>query len=425
VVLEDGKPVPLSTWKDKDGTQHPGMLEFTTDQFKTDTPGAQILRQDTIEVGDMTVGMMAARFDFGLETNLSQQALIRASDLQYYIIAMTCPAPRTGPVEDDAGVKSAVELFNASLNSVQILDQSKIKEDQDERLFRTRFFYVNLSKDRIAKALQKEQWLRMIYDGKDIGYTYVVEEFGRDIPRKGGKADRQQNTGPEGVLIGVRSRLLPPTGGQVDSESWLYCSLDRKSEAWSTIGVGDDPKLGAKGRATTGELGITRWREKPVADPPGGIGVKPNVSLTEDYRLEVTKIGPNQSGEPIVRSLPPFYLPQAIGQLLPRLVPTREPRTFAFVTWVSDAGQLMFRYVDVGAEKDCALGGKRFRAIPVRDYVGLEGSVTTHYISPEGKYMGSVNEDSKITILPTDAATLEKLWKNANLTRPGEVDDKK
>jgi len=41
-----------------------------------------------------------------------------------------------------------------------------------------------------------------------------------------------------------------------------------------------------------------------------------------------------------------------------------------------------------------------------------------HYVSLEGKYLGSVNHDSKITILPTDAATLQKMWQNADLTRP-------
>jgi hypothetical protein len=421
VILEMDKPVPLTKWKDDEGRINNGMLEFTTEQFRTDTPGAEILRQDVIDVGDLPVGMMAARFNFGLETNLTQQAIVGqpSSQLQYYIIAMTCPAPRQGDLESDPGVRAAVESFNATVRSVQVLDQTAIKEDHVERLFRTRTLFVNWTTDRLKRSIQPEQWLRVIQDGKDIGYTYVVEELGQDIPRKG-KPDRQ---GPaQGVLIGVRSRMLPPTGGQLDSESWLYCSFDRKNEAWSTIAYIDDPK---EGKSTGGEVGVSRKREKPVADkPPEGIG-KPVVSLTEEYRLEVTRLGRNISSEPIIRDLPPYYLPQALGQLLPRLVPLREPKTFLFATYVSDAGQLMYRYVDVGAEKDVALGGKRLRAVPVKDHVGLEGSVTTHFISPEGKYLGSVNEDSKVTILPTDPATLEKLWKNLNLSRPGAVEEGK
>jgi hypothetical protein len=420
VILETGKPLPLTTWKDKDGVEHPGMLELTTEQFKTDTPGSQILRQDTTNVGDVSVGMMAARFNYGLETNLLQEAVVRASDQQYFIFAFTCTAPRNGDVSQDPGVQTAVETFSQVLDSLQLLDQTSIKEDQDERLFRTRTLFVNLTRKKLTDTLQKEQWLRVLRDGKDVGYTYVTEEIGRDLPRKGRP---ERSTGPDGVLIGTRSRVVNDTGGQLDSESWQFVTFDRRYEAWSTVGFTTDPRAG---KANFGELGITRWRERPVADQvPQGLGAHPNVSLTEEYRLEVTKLGRNQSAtEPIVRDLPPFYLPQAIDHLLPRLIPTREPKGFAFATWVSDAGQLMLRYVDVGTEQEVALNHKRVRAIPIKDRVGLEGPLTTHYMSPEGKYLGSVNEDTHVTILPTDAATLEQLWKNANLTRPGAVEGK-
>src|SRR5688500_18549312 len=79
----------------------------------------------------------------------------------------------------------------------------------------------------------------------------------------------------------------------------------------------------------------------------------------------------------------------------------------------------MMRYVDVGTEQEVALGGERVRAVPITDRLGLEGSPTIHYIEPAtNRYLGSVNNDSKISILPTDAATLQKKWANADLTRP-------
>jgi len=78
--------------------------------------------------------------------------------------------------------------------------------------------------------------------------------------------------------------------------------------------------------------------------------------------------------------------------------------------------------VDVGTEGEYIHTGNKIHAVPVRDRLGLEGSVTTHYVTPEGEYLGSINTDSKITILPTDAATLQKMWKDVNLTRPGDVE---
>jgi hypothetical protein len=416
VILEQDKPLSLTMWKNKDGNDQPGMLEITTNQFKADTPGSQILRQDTINIGEVSVGVMVARASSGVNTSLIQRGIIRSSDLQYYILAMTSPAPRDGDVEQDAGVQLAAQTFSQMLDSIQLLDQSAIKQDQDDRLIRTRTLLLNLTEEKLRKSLQSEQWYRVIRDGNDVGYSYVVEEIAHDLPRKG---QPPATSGPEGVLIGVRSRMIPDTGIQIDSESWLFSTFDRKTESWSRIMYVNNSKAG---KSTTGELGVTRWRQRPVPDPDQDIGSKHGVSLTEEYRLEVTKLARNVSSEPTVRDLPPFYLPQAINHLLPRLVPLNEAKGYLFATWVSDAGQLMYRYVDVGDEQEVALGNKRVRAIAVKDHVGLEGIVTTHYISSDGQYLGSVNEDSKLTILPADGATLAKLWQNANLTRPGNIE---
>ena len=105
----------------------------------------------------------------------------------------------------------------------------------------------------------------------------------------------------------------------------------------------------------------------------------------------------------------------------PRLLPLEAPTTYMFATFVSDRREVMMRYVDVGTEQEVDLAGSRVRAVPITDRIGLQGSATIHYMGPDGKYLGSVNKDSKITILPTDAATLQRLWANkALLTRPTE-----
>jgi hypothetical protein len=70
------------------------------------------------------------------------------------------------------------------------------------------------------------------------------------------------------------------------------------------------------------------------------------------------------------------------------------------------------------------IGGQTRLAIPVRDRLGLEGSITTHYFNSDGNYLGSVNKDSKITVLPADRVTIEGLWKNADLSRPAEIEQK-
>jgi hypothetical protein len=136
----------------------------------------------------------------------------------------------------------------------------------------------------------------------------------------------------------------------------------------------------------------------------------------------VRTIGKEKNAAPIKQDLPPWYIPQAVGHLLPRLLPLREPKTYLFAVYVSEQQHVMHRYVDVGKEEEVELAGQKVRAVPISDRIKLEGTPTIHYLSPEGKYLGSVNKDSKITILPTDAASLQKIWENhADLTRPREI----
>jgi hypothetical protein len=82
---------------------------------------------------------------------------------------------------------------------------------------------------------------------------------------------------------------------------------------------------------------------------------------------------------------------------------------------------VMLRYVDVEPERTLTFDGRRVQAIAVHERLGLEGSVTTHYMTADGRYLGSVNEDSRITVLPTDADTLERIWTTPDLTRPEAI----
>jgi hypothetical protein len=416
-----------------------GILDLLADKMKTDAPNAQVLRQDVITISGVDVGMLAARYTIGPQTNLTQQAIFKADDENFYLFNLTTPAPRTGEIGDDANVQSAVGTFTDMLDTVHLLEQTSVREEQEERLMHTRTLFVNWTPEKIKAALVKEQWLRLLRDGRDVGYSYVVEEEGRDLPRPGHKQSEFAG-GDEGVLIGVRSRSVPKAGVQVDSQSWMWVSFDRKHEKWSDaadINRGKDA-AGKPQIDHVGSVGSSDQQEETVFDKdlvghpeqigPGKDDVdknQPPFRRTEVYTLNAEQFGQNQSGAPFVQQLPVFYIPEALAHLLPRLVPRKEAAKYMFASYVSDAQKpaVMARYVDVGFEQEVTLGGQKIMAIPVRDRIGLEGSVTTHYISAAGQYLGSVSPDTKIEILPSDAATLEQLWKNVDLSRPGAVPD--
>jgi hypothetical protein len=248
--------------------------------------------------------------------------------------------------------------------------------------------------------------MRLLQDGKDVGYMCIFEE----IESKGG-VDR--------VKIGIRSRSFPDANTIADGETWYIVNVDRRHEDWSNLIWVQDRKTN-KGKQIV-EIGSSDRRTTRQADTSGQIVLgdakdpkQPPVRTFDTYELNV-----QTPAEPVKRSLPPFYMPQALGHLLPRLLPTREPKTYLFATYVSDRREVMMRYVDVGTEQETTIGRQRVRAVPVTDRLGLEGSATIHYIDPStSRYLGSTNTDSKITILPTDAETLQQKWQNADLTRP-------
>lgn len=438
-LMSLSKAMPLSKTEDKNGVVTNGMVEYLSAQLQNQIPGLEVKRQDTTNLGDTPVGMIAVRYQLGLDNILKQEAIIPAylnntpgvpleghTSRAFYIFDMTSPAPKTGDLDKDANVKEAVDIFGRVIDSVKILDQDQLKQELIDRKIRTRGLLVNLTPARIRESLVKEQWLRLTRDGKDIGYSYIVEDEASDLPKKG---VIQEATNPEaaGVLVGIRSRTVPGPDQQVDAETWMFVTLNRRHEAWQTSGLVQGPK-GTK--QPFSEYGASDMKTRSVVDPdllPGEKTAKgedktqPPVRQIDEYTLNVTHVS-KTAQPPMNQELPPWYLPQALGHLLPRLVAKYEGKTYVFASYVSDRNEVMNRFIDVGYEEEVELGGQKVRAVPVTDRLGYEGARTVHYISPDGKYLGSVNEESKVTILATDRVTLEKLWKNANLTKPAEIE---
>jgi hypothetical protein len=386
-----------------------GLLEVSAARLKQVNPSMEIVRQDTTKVNGDNVGILAARFSAGAtQRRLIQQAIIQANDQLYYTLTMTTPgsANEKGGDSTDPNEVAAVNAFKQVLDSVKLLDRAAVKDDQNERLFRTRALYVNLTPAKIKSALIPEQWMRLLRDGHDIGYTYTVEES-------------DNAAGVDGVKIGIRSRSYPDQNTQVDGETWYGLSGDRRHENWSNLVWVQD--LNRKAADLVTELGSSDMTSKKVlvGQPPFPKGQNPPVQIVDVFVLNVQKVAKRTNAAPLKQDLPPWYLPQAMSHLLPRLLPIRSPKSFMFAVYVSDAGKVMHRYVEIGGEQPVELDGKQVLAIPISDRITLEGSKTIHYMSPEGKYLGSVNKESKITILPTDASTLQKIWQNkADLSRP-------
>jgi hypothetical protein len=387
----DGKPMTVV-----------GMYDAILDQMEKATPG-KVLRNDVLYGDGYDAGVVAQHYSIATNTYLTQRAVVRANDRLYYVITLTTPAPRDNPTADP-DIKRAVALFNGTLDSVKLIDQTKIRQDQDERLLTTRGALVDIaSETKMRAALIPETWLRLIRNGKDIGYSYVIEEVANEIPRQGMKP----RGGVEGVLVGVRSRTEPDAGLRVDTETWMWMSFDRRQESFSNQAA-VQPKTGPL--QVTKEAGFTIRRTRPQGE-----------ALKDEWRLDVRYGGKSEGMQSLQRELPPFYLPLALNQISNRMLLARGPKNYLFYAYVSERREVMARYVDVLGVQSAKFNGQLIQAQVIEDRIGLRGSVTRHYYDPKGRYLGSENTDAKIVILPTDRPTLERMYKDADLSRPNAV----
>ena len=450
------EPTRLIGASDNFGKPVPGLMDQTIQRLKRDLSGCKIVRQDLTNVRDgnttvkENVGMIAVRYTGSGAHFLTQQAIIQADDRLFYLLALTSPGSDSTDdnAPEDPGERFAVETFRQMLDSVRLLDTQAIAQDQLDRLVRTRAVMRSWSTARLHMALAPEQWLRVIRDGRDVGYSYITEQTAAGVPRplkpeelKAGKSDRDLVQPGQGILIGVRARALttPPDPAenerkrgpvQMDSAAWLWVGPDRRLEDWSRITVVDDGTVDKDGKPLkrhseefgSSERQLTRSLDRDAL--PGAMNdpKQPAIKVAEQATLQVTTLTGSGAAEPVSNQPPPWYLPQALGHLLPRLLPLDQPKSYLFATYIPDTRAVMHRYVEVGREQRVTFGGNIVRAVPITDRIGWHGSITTHYIAPSGKYLGSENKDSGLLILPTDAQTLLSIWKNANLTRPGGVE---
>lgn len=386
----------LTQVRDRQGNLQPGMLEHTATRLKEELPDAEFLRQEKIRIGAGPVGMLVLRHSRNLKPLLSQQAILERNLREYYLIALTTPGAGKGAQDAGPGERLAVETFSQILDSVRLLDGEDLRAEQDARLFATRSVMLRFKPDRIRAALVKERWTRVLKNGKDVGYAIIRER----VPSA---RDRR-----EGVEIAIRSRMLPNPGLQVDSGSIMYATMDMRHEDWRTL----TEYVNVKQRDAQKDYTPPQIAEFGVSDRRSVPG------HADDYTLSVIFESTQEQVEPVTRPLPPFYLPQAFAHLLPRLLPLNEPKAFLFTSWVPESREVILRYVDVRDSKRVDFNGELVRCVPVEERIGLEGSVTTHYVSHDGQWLGSENKDAGIKVVPTTEEALKKLWKDVVLDDP-------
>jgi hypothetical protein len=445
------KPINLATPKPLGGAT--GLVELTASQLQEMNQAAVILTRDVepIGIGGTNVGLIEARYLAGTNVIYAQQALIQDNPRHYFSLQMISPGkPKDAPAQDklsDAEEK-AREIFRHVIASAQVLDRDALAEEQVKRAYQTRQLWVLIDKKKIVDAMLPQHFMRVLQDGKDIGFVQIderlathhghegieyivhsrVESGGQQVTDPGRYEAPQQPASPgDEAGIVVPKGVAAPAGSlaaaqvtptSIYTNATYFVTFDRAHEDWTTTTQADQQVT-----SQLTEMGNSDLLEKRMLDAqamaeqikagkkPADRNGNPPTTQKSDFTLDVAQYARGgRVGKPVHAQLPPFYIPQVIGQMLPRLLPP-EPAQYFFASYVSSQKNVMARYVDVEPAKEVTIDDRMIRAIPITDRIGVDGVPTIHYVTRDGGWIGSVNEDAKLTVLPTDQRTLEAIWK--------------
>ena len=391
--------------RDKPVPPTPGLLDELEGALQRNNPGTQVLRKDVVNVGRYDTGLLTSRYSMGGQSWLHQQAILQESSTHFFVIDWTTPSGWTAKQEnaEDAKESVAVALFDVILRTVQLFDTAPVKKELLERVASGRAMGINLAR-RAETVLIPEQYYRMLLKGKDVGWMFVTERF-------------DNYNGKHGVRVTTtlsRKDAANAPVMRVDAE--LFSTPDRRQpdEAWVS-------RTTINGLDSFNEFGQSSKRNRQTfvkvmpKDPNKPIGIDANT--VEEEKLTVNQSTQGQA-RTIERELfePYCYLPQAWTLLLPRLLPAKEHKTYAFATWIPSEREIIWRYVDAEGDREVRFNGNTFRAWVIRDRIGLEGEATFHYFNAAGVYLGSETPASGVSIVPSDFKSLHELYPNETFT---------
>ncbi|MCK4602558.1 MAG: hypothetical protein KAU28_08840, partial [Phycisphaerae bacterium] len=213
----------------------------------------------------------------------------------------------TGPVD----MKDRLDaICGAVLATLEVTDPKKALEKRKELLARGEKLLAGLTDKKLTDATHGEpQWCLLRFKGDDVGFMLTTESATRREGRRGYE-----------VKLWVMSRL--PKDQPRLLKRVLFTTVDRKLERWTeSLQIGSGPTS-----VVIGEDGI---RQDDVIV----------CNFARGDRIDTNK-------KAVPASLT-FYLPRAIGLLLPRLVDLQEQTSYAFAVYAGDVNDFDMRTLKV------------------------------------------------------------------------------
>ena len=241
MALGQDMTITLSVQTSKvDVTLEP-LVEDALHQLATKHPSAQVIAQDSLNVGDVPGAVLMVGIPTGRKGPwVLGQGYLQIGPRTFALLSMQAT--------QDAQ-SEAVKVFDRVVRSVRVQDPREVAGRRAKLIEAGHAWATTLTAGRIRDALVPEQWLRVVAQGKDVGYMQITQQTTEMLGRKG---------------VGVRVRSHVEWGAKsVDTLSDFFLSDDFENEIWSirstTRGAGGGSAVGA-GAGAVGPANTT-WVE--------------------------------------------------------------------------------------------------------------------------------------------------------------------
>jgi len=257
--------------------------------------------------------------------------------------------------------------FEAVLQTVRVADQQKLAEQRERALSRAQQWRQRLKPKQLHAALQRGIFLRMVRQDTDIGYMQV-DQYTTEVDKT------------PGVRVDVKLRMQVETTA-VRSVAHFFVADDGRSEYWSTR--------------------IERLESADPHQPQPKSTAYVTTGIRTGRQLQIAHDGPTGHTAQTLETPPIGYLSQVEALLLPQILPREQPATFSFYWYHAERDRITLRTDQVTPT--------------------VTGYVVASRPSPnEPEQQTTCDGQGKVTakrlaggirILPTDAATIQRLWR--------------
>lgn len=319
------------------------LEKFAIHQISYTTPSAKVADEKRLTVG----GKQAILHYFGMPGKTKRHKPWILGQLMVLVGPQSVVGVRLEiPPNDYEGVRS---IFETMIKSVRFDDPKTLVEQRKRQTANAEAWHKTVTAEKRRAALIPQQWMRVLENGRDVGWMLIAEGNIDEKEAKRLRATSGSALDSAGVFVRVQARVLFQSRA-LDSLSELYLSDDGEQELW---------------RIKTTIRPLTKNDVRP-----GGVAVRdPEKKKKSKFELpkvfQALEIGVRNDAEIIITRQTPdgvknhqwerpsgrrgYYVSQVDLHLLGRLVPQKS-QEMGFYAYYPNDGRLSFRAERIVAE---------------------------------------------------------------------------